>query len=104
MKEVLKPFFKKVAEVAVSAKIDMELELKWDERDGKVSDMAETTGASKLNRTDMFYADGSPIPMADLEHIDEVTMRNLVYVPMEQGDVVLVDNYQVMHGRDVFEG
>ena len=38
------------------------------------------------------------------EHINDVTMRNLVYVPMEQGDVVLVDNYQVMHGRDVFTG
>lgn len=44
------------------------------------------------------------IPKEDLEHIDELTMRNLVYVPMEEGDVVLVDNYQVLHGRNVFEG
>ena len=70
-------------------------------RDGEVG---ETTGASKFNVTDMFYGDGTPISAEDLEHIDEVTMRNLQYVPMEQGDVVLVDNYQVMHGRDVFEG
>ena len=72
-----------------------------DQRDG---DLPDTSGASKLNRTDMYYADGSEISQADLEHIDEVTMKNLVYVPMEQGDVVLVDNYQVMHGRDVFTG
>ena len=72
-----------------------------DTRDGEVG---ETTGASKFNVTDMFYGDGTPISVADLEHIDEVTMRNLQYVPMEQGDVVLVDNYQVMHGRDVFTG
>ena len=39
-----------------------------------------------------------------VEHIDMVTRKNLVYVPMEPGDVVLVDNYQVLHGRDVFEG
>ena len=72
-----------------------------DRRDGE---LGETTGASKLNVTDMFYGDGTPIPVEDLEHIDEITMRNLAYVPMEEGDVVLVDNYQVMHGRDVFTG
>ena len=33
-----------------------------------------------------------------------MTRQNLVYVPMQAGDVVLVDNYQVLHGRDVFEG
>jgi len=144
LKEPLMPIFKSLAEVAVGAKIDMELELKWkeDEKDGlrllafsppqspvnrhpstgdaawfcnvhshsrylrdqRDGDLPDTSGASKLNRTDMYYADGTEISKEDLEHIDEVTMRNLVYVPMEQGDVVLVDNYQVMHGRDVFTG
>jgi len=144
LKEVLKPVFKSVAELAVAAKIDMELELQWAEndkdglrllafsppqspinrhpttgqpqwfcnvhshsrylRDRRDGDLPETSGASKLNRTDMFYGDGSPISPEDLEHIDEVTMKNLIHVPMEQGDVVLVDNYQVLHGRDVFSG
>jgi len=72
-----------------------------DERDG---DVGETSGASKFNVTDMFYGDGSEISKEDLEHIDAVTRQNLVYVPMEAGDVVLVDNYQVLHGRNVFEG
>ena len=72
-----------------------------DQRDG---DLPDSSGASKLNRTDMYYADGSVISQEDLEHIDAVTRKNLVYVPMQEGDVVLVDNYQVMHGRDVFEG
>jgi len=142
--EVLKPFFKGIAEVAVAGKIDMELELRWAEsekdglrlqafsppqspvnrhpttgkpawfcnvhshsrylRDTRDGEVGETTGASKFNVTDMFYGDGTEISREDLEHIDEVTMRNLAYVPMEQGDVVLVDNYQVMHGRDVFSG
>ena len=76
-----------------------------DTRDAAVEGgLGETTGASKFNVTDMFYGDGSEIPVADLEHINEVIMKNLVYVPMTEGDVVLVDNYQVMHGRDVFEG
>lgn len=144
MKEVLQPVFKGVAEVAVGAKIDMELELQWDEndkdglrlqalspaqspinrhpitgepawfcnvhshsrylRDRRDGDLPESSGASKLNVTDMFHGDLSRISSEDLDHIDKVTMDNLVYVPMKEGDVVLVDNYQVMHGRDVFEG
>jgi len=144
LKEILKPVFKSVADVAVGAKIDMELELKWAEddkdglrllafsppqspinrhpttgeaawfcnvhshsrylRDRRDGDLPETSGASKLNRTDMYYGDGTKIPDEDLDHIDELTMKNIVRVPMQKGDVVLVDNYQVMHGRDVFEG
>jgi hypothetical protein len=144
LKDVLMPVCKAVAEAAVAAKIDMELELKWaeDEKDGlrllafsppqspvnrhpttgdpawfcnvhshsrylrdqRDGDLPDSSGASKLNRTDMYYADGSVISQEDLEHIDAVTRKNLVYVPMQEGDVVLVDNYQVMHGRDVFEG
>ena len=144
LKEPLKGVFKGLAEVAVGAKIDMELELRWDEndedglrllafspkqppinrhpttgepawfcnvhshsrylRDRRDGKLVESSGASKLNVTNMFYGDLSEISDEDLQHIDEVTMRNLVPVPMEKGDVVLVDNYQVMHGRDVFTG
>jgi len=144
LKPVLQPVFKGVAELAVGAKIDMELELRWDEnekdglrllafsppqspinrhpetglpawfcnvhshsrylRDQRDGDLPETSGASKLNRTNMFYGDLGEISEEDLRAIDEATMRNLVYVPMQQGDVVLVDNYQVMHGRAKFTG
>ena len=144
LKEPGKAIFKAIAEVAVGAKIDMELELRWAEdevdglrllafsptqapinrhpvtglpswfcnvhshsrylRDQRDGDLPDTTGASKLNRTDMFYGDLSDIAAEDLQNIDEVTRKNLVSVLMEPGDVVLVDNYQVMHGRDVFEG
>lgn len=52
----------------------------------------------------MFFGDLSEISPADLEHIDEVTRKNLVAVPMSEGEVVLVDNYQCLHGRDVFTG
>ncbi|EOD06272.1 hypothetical protein EMIHUDRAFT_446534, partial [Emiliania huxleyi CCMP1516] len=134
LKEPLKGVFKAVAQVAVGAKIDMELELRWDEneedglrllafsptqppvnrhpvtgepawfcnvhshsrylRDGRDGKLVESSGASKLNVTNMFYGDLSEVSADDLKHIDEVTMKNLVYVPMEKGDVVLVDNYQ----------
>eukprot|EP00290_Baffinella_frigidus_P012284 CAMPEP_0180153590 /NCGR_PEP_ID=MMETSP0986-20121125/23619_1 /TAXON_ID=697907 /ORGANISM="non described non described, Strain CCMP2293" /LENGTH=425 /DNA_ID=CAMNT_0022101713 /DNA_START=23 /DNA_END=1300 /DNA_ORIENTATION=+ len=72
-----------------------------DDRDGV---LPETTGASKLNKSDTFYGDGSIISDSDLDHVDEVTKKNMVYVTMKEGDVVLVDNYRTMHGRNVFEG
>merc|ERR1719389_1119227 len=133
LRAFLEPIFQSVASAGVAAKIDMELELKWDEneedglrllafsppqspvnrhpvtgepawfcnvhshsrylrdtRDGKVSEMAETAGASKLNVTNMFYGDLSEIPEEHLRAIDEATMNNLVSVLMEEGDVVLV--------------
>merc|ERR1719389_1651325 len=124
LRAFLEPIFQSVASAGVAAKIDMELELKWDEneedglrllafsppqspinrhpvtgrpawfcnvhshsrflrdeRDGK--DLPETSGASKLNRTNMYYGDLSEIPEEDLRAIDDAVMRNLVYVPMK---------------------
>jgi len=144
LKEVLQPVFKGIAQAGVGAKIDMELELRWDEneedglrllafsppqspvnrhpitgkpawfcnvhshsrflRDQRDGELPETSGASKLNRTNMYYGDLGEIPEEDLKAIDKATYDNMVSVPMSAGDVVLVDNYQVMHGRDVFEG
>lgn len=31
-------------------------------------------------------------------------MDNVQFVKMREGDVVLLDNYVTMHGRNVFEG
>ena len=52
----------------------------------------------------MYFGDLSGIPAADLEHIDDVSRKNIVNLPMQPGDVVFVDNYRMLHGRDVFEG
>lgn len=144
LRTVLQPALQAIAQVGVGAKIDMDLELRWDEndedglrllafspkqspinrhpatgepawfcnvhshsrylRDKRDGKLPETSGSSKLNRTNMYYGDLSEIAEEDLRAIDEATMKNLAYVPMEEGDVVLVDNYQVMHGRDVFSG
>jgi len=61
-------------------------------------------GASQINKSDMFYGDDGDISDADLEHMDRVTMANVQYVKMTEGDVVLLDNYKCMHGRNVFDG
>jgi len=72
-----------------------------DERDGV---LPETTGASKLNKSDVFHGDGSELSEADLTHVDEIIRKNMEYVAMKEGDVMLIDNYRTMHGRNVFEG
>jgi hypothetical protein len=52
----------------------------------------------------MYYGDDGSISDEDLEHMDEVTMKNVQFVKMTEGDVVLLDNYKCMHGRNVFDG
>mmetsp|Transcript_98398 Transcript_98398/g.275560 ORF Transcript_98398/g.275560 Transcript_98398/m.275560 type:complete len:426 (+) Transcript_98398:134-1411(+) len=61
-------------------------------------------GASQINKSDMFFGDDGEISDEQLKHMDEVTMKNVRFVKMEEGDVVLLDNYKCMHGRNVFDG
>jgi len=58
----------------------------------------------EVGMTETFYGDLSPIPAEDLEEIDRASRANIVPTPMTEGDVLLVDNYRVLHGRDIFEG
>ena len=52
----------------------------------------------------MFYGDDGDISEDQLTHLDEITMKNVRFVKMTEGDVVLLDNYKCMHGRNVFDG
>jgi hypothetical protein len=52
----------------------------------------------------MFYGDDGNISDEALKHMDEVTMKNVKFIGMKEGDVVLLDNYKCMHGRNVFDG
>jgi Taurine catabolism dioxygenase TauD, TfdA family len=61
-------------------------------------------GASQINKSDMFFGDDGDISDATLKHMDEITMKNVRFVKMNEGDVVLLDNYKCMHGRNVFDG
>jgi Taurine catabolism dioxygenase TauD, TfdA family len=61
-------------------------------------------GASQINKSDMFFGDDGELTEAQLEHLDEVTVKNTKYIKMTEGDVVLLDNYKCMHGRNVFDG
>jgi len=61
-------------------------------------------GASQINKSDMFFGDDGNISDEDLTHMDEVTSNNIQYIKMTEGDVVLLDNYKCLHGRNVFDG
>merc|ERR1711988_753776 len=61
-------------------------------------------GASRINKSDMFYGDDGDINDDDLRELDRVTREKIQYVKMTEGDVVLLDNYLTMHGRNVFDG
>lgn len=61
-------------------------------------------GASRINKSDMFLGDDSELTQAQLQQMDEVTTRHMRFVKMRPGDVVLLDNYKTLHGRNVFDG
>ncbi|CAB9524622.1 taurine catabolism dioxygenase tauD tfdA [Seminavis robusta] len=61
-------------------------------------------GASQINKSDMFFGDDGELTEEQLKQLDEVTMKNVQFVKMTEGDVVLLDNYKCMHGRNVFDG
>jgi len=58
----------------------------------------------EVGMTDVYFGNLDQIPGELLSHVNEVCEKNIVRVPMQPGDVLLCDNYRVLHGRDTFEG
>jgi hypothetical protein len=50
------------------------------------------------------YGDGSAFDDADVQSAVEIAYDLVFDLPWESGDVALIDNYQVMHGRRPFSG
>ena len=72
-------------------------------RDG-TEPLSKTTGASRINRTDVRFGDLSKIGDGTIKAVDALVMKNVKWVKMQHGDVVLLDNYVCQHGEDVFAG
>ncbi|CUA96537.1 TauD/TfdA family dioxygenase [Thiomonas bhubaneswarensis] len=51
-----------------------------------------------------YYGDGSPISKEEIYHVIDVTYRNTVEFAWRSGDVMLVENRLVAHGRNPFQG
>eukprot|EP00440_Ansanella_granifera_P062809 gb/GFBE01068105.1/.p1 GENE.gb/GFBE01068105.1/~~gb/GFBE01068105.1/.p1 ORF type:complete len:490 (+),score=137.42 gb/GFBE01068105.1/:1-1470(+) len=58
----------------------------------------------EVGMTDVYRGDLKNIAYDDVRHINEVCEKNIKTIPMQTGDVVLLDNYRVLHGRNTFKG
>jgi alpha-ketoglutarate-dependent taurine dioxygenase len=50
------------------------------------------------------YGDGSPIDQADLDSVRDAYRQESVAFPWMEGDIMMLDNVRVAHGRDPFSG
>ncbi|OYD09604.1 TauD/TfdA family dioxygenase [Paludifilum halophilum] len=78
----------------------------WHESslDPKVRDMlTESLGIENLPYN-TYYGDGSPINYDDAEHIRKAYDQETISFEWKKGDVLLLDNMLVAHGRNPFEG
>jgi alpha-ketoglutarate-dependent taurine dioxygenase len=51
-----------------------------------------------------FYGDGSPIESSILNEIRDLYERSAVIFPWRRGDILMLDNFLVSHGREPFVG
>jgi alpha-ketoglutarate-dependent taurine dioxygenase len=51
-----------------------------------------------------YYGDGSPIEPEVLDHLRSLYQRETVRFPWRQGDILLLDNMMVAHGRAPYRG
>ena len=62
-------------------------------------------GVPEVGMTEVFYADTmEPLSLEDCMEIKRASEKHITALSMEPGDVLLVDNYRALHGRDVFQG
>jgi len=62
-------------------------------------------GVPEVGMTEVFYADTmEPLDLEDCQEIKRASEKHITALSMEPGDVLLVDNYRALHGRDVFQG
>ncbi|MFF8827754.1 TauD/TfdA family dioxygenase [Streptomyces sp. NPDC015131] len=50
------------------------------------------------------YGDGSPIPDEDLAQVRAAARRNRLVEPWHDGDIMIVANMSVLHGREAYTG
>lgn len=65
--------------------------------------MKEEFGEQNLPRNS-YYGDGSRIEPSVLEHIREVYEANKLQFPWQIGDILILDNILMTHGRNPFQG
>lgn len=51
-----------------------------------------------------FYGDGSKIESSVIEEIQEIYQQEAILFPWKEGDILMLDNMLVAHGRQPFVG
>jgi alpha-ketoglutarate-dependent taurine dioxygenase len=65
--------------------------------------LIEVYGTENLPRN-TFYADGSPIDVADLNSIRDAYAKAMFRFNWDKGDLLIMDNVNFSHGRDAYTG
>ncbi|MFP6851332.1 MAG: TauD/TfdA family dioxygenase [Pseudomonas sp.] len=65
--------------------------------------LIDAVGPTQLPRN-VYFGDGTPIPNATLDEIRAVYARTSVTFAWQAGDVLMLDNLLVAHGRNPFSG
>lgn len=52
----------------------------------------------------VYYGDGETIPFSDMESIYEAIAQNTIVFPWQKGDLLIIDNLIMGHGRNVYKG
>merc|ERR1719343_413526 len=62
-------------------------------------------GVPEVGMTDVFLGEKlKKVSAEDCDEVKRVAEENIVAVPMEPGDIILIDNYRALHGRETFDG
>mmetsp|Transcript_112823 Transcript_112823/g.319576 ORF Transcript_112823/g.319576 Transcript_112823/m.319576 type:complete len:519 (-) Transcript_112823:126-1682(-) len=62
-------------------------------------------GVPEVGMTDVFLGQGmETTPPEVCDEVKRAAESAIVALPMEPGDVLLIDNYRALHGRETFEG
>ncbi|GJN05565.1 hypothetical protein PR202_ga23206 [Eleusine coracana subsp. coracana] len=84
--------------------------VKWDENRGRkiwFNNMVAAYTGWKDARNDpvkaVTFGDGSPLPEDVIAECGKILEEECVTIPWHQGDVLLIDNWAVLHSRRSFE-